>query len=1037
MPIIPRALIEQIRNGRAVLLLGAGATVGAHHPIGKKIPIGNGLRDLLGKKFLSSFSDSDTLTWIAELSQSTTDLFTVQDYIAEELQEFIPDSFHKLIPTFMWRGIASTNYDTVVEQAYTGAEKSVQELVPFLSNNDRVDEEIRNPECLIYLKLHGCITRTHDAEIPLILSAEQYAQYRSGRSRLFQMLEEWASENTIVFVGHSLQDHDLRALLLELTQKIKSRPRYYLVRPGVLQEEKDLWGSKNITVLESTFQDFIEELNTSINKSFRGIAARLDTTHPIMTKFISKSTPSPALLELLSNDFEFVRDDVAYGEGSPGKFYSGFDLGWYPIVSELDVRRTIEARIIEDMILRIEEDRPAISELYAIKAEAGSGKTVLLRRVAWEAATEAGSLCLYKKSFRSPNLDAFEELARNVGERLFLFIDNATDNLGFILDIARFARTKKLPITIVTAERINEWNVHCQPLEDLLVGEYRVPYLSHAEINELVSLLEKHNSLGPALVSKSHTDRIKEFHDRAGRQLLVALHEASHGKPYEEILLDEYESITPLEAKRLYLSVCVLYRLNVPVRAGLISRVHEIPFEHFKDRLLRPLEHVIHVVNLPWKDVAYTCRHSEIAQIIFEQALTDPTERYNEYIRLLRGLNPMYAVDSDALRGLVRAKVVHDLFPNYEDAKAIFDIIKDMHPKDSYYLQQRANYERIRPSGNLILAEKLLAEAATLAPHDTTIQHTLAEVLKAKADSSKHRLEREKIRGAAYSVLRRIPRDSSSARYAAVTILKLHIDDVKDVIADHKSLAKDIETVVRETEREFESVKQRYPDDSYVHSIESDYAKLLNDDDRSLETLMKARMANPRDPYIAIRLSAMLRERGEQETAIEFIREALSSNRGDKKLNYIYATLLKEKEPSNIKEIAYYYHRSFTKWDENHESQFWYARFAFEINEEETIREAREIFQHLRNTPFSYKERTIIWDKSGGIDSPMVYHGTVSRIEATHGFVSIQGRADKLFFHKNEMSPETWSRLRAGKRVKYHIGFSLNGPTALDIEIVL
>ena len=73
----------------------------------------------------------------------------------------------------------------------------------------------------------------------------------------------------------------------------------------------------------------------------------------------------------------------------------------------------------------------------------------------------------------------------------------------------------------------------------------------------------------------------------------MALHEATLGIPFETILVDEFNHITPFEAQRLYQTVCVLNRLNVPVRAGLVARVHGIPFEEFKSRFFAPLEHVV------------------------------------------------------------------------------------------------------------------------------------------------------------------------------------------------------------------------------------------------------------------------------------------------------------------------------------------------------------------------------------------------------------------------------------------------------------
>jgi len=60
-------------------------------------------------------------------------------------------------------------------------------------------------------------------------------------------------------------------------------------------------------------------------------------------------------------------------------FLSGFDLGWYPINANLDVRRNLTDVVLNDVILRPEEDRPSMTDLYLVKAEAGAGKSVFLR----------------------------------------------------------------------------------------------------------------------------------------------------------------------------------------------------------------------------------------------------------------------------------------------------------------------------------------------------------------------------------------------------------------------------------------------------------------------------------------------------------------------------------------------------------------------------------------------------------------------------------------------------------------------------------
>jgi hypothetical protein len=40
----------------------------------------------------------------------------------------------------------------------------------------------------MYLKLHGCITRTTNESCPLILTTDQYIESMKGRSRIFEHL---------------------------------------------------------------------------------------------------------------------------------------------------------------------------------------------------------------------------------------------------------------------------------------------------------------------------------------------------------------------------------------------------------------------------------------------------------------------------------------------------------------------------------------------------------------------------------------------------------------------------------------------------------------------------------------------------------------------------------------------------------------------------------------------------------------------------------------------------------------------------------
>ena len=844
------------------------------------------------------------------------------------------------------------------------------------------------------------------------------------------MLEEWATENTVLFVGHRLQDPDLQWFLKTLTERLPSRPRFYLARPGVDEIERDYWATKQVTVIDTTFETLLRTADEAIDRRFRPLATRLPSGHPVERRFVQRKRPSTRLLEFLSHEAEYVYDGISYESGDARRFFRGFGLGWYPILAGLDVRRSIVERFLYEVVLLPEEDRSTCTELYVIKAEAGAGKSVLLFRLAWEAATQAEVLCLRVRSAPLGDLNALVELGQATDERMFLFLDNAAENVHEIERALMFARRRELKLTVVTAERTNEWNVACEQLEGFVSGEQRLTYLSEKEIGALVDLLEENDAVGPNLRNKTREERISEFVKRSGRQLLVALHEATRGIPFQEILLDEYESLTPPEAQRLYLSVCVLNRFGVPVRAGVISRVHDIPFEHFRKRLFAPLEHVVISSRLPWGDYAYQARHSEIAQIVFDRVLTTAADRSNECIRLIRALNPLFTVDLEALRGLTRAKLVRDLFPDPSDANAIYSAASDTLGTDAYLLQQRANYERLS-GGDLRLAETLLNQARTLAPDDTSIVHTLAEVLRARAESAKHVTERTRLRRSGRAVLRRILNES---KYAAVTNLKFMLDELRDLLKTIDSGDRAIDETIRLIDSTFQTTKQSFPADNYILAVEADFAKLLNDDERVLDVMRSARLANVRDPYIASRLASLLISRGDVNEARSCLEEAIEGNPNDQRLNYQLAEFLRVTRSGDMDSIVYHYRRAFTKSDRNYESQFWFARFAFESADGVLAQESREVFANLRDISMSYDERIRIRDVVGGFDAPTQFRGTVSRLEEAHGFLAPDGRNARVFFHRSAADLHTWESLRSGARVTFSIGFNMRGPLAIDLR---
>lgn len=1030
---IPGQLVQLIARGEVVLVLGAGASFGAQGSEGERAPSGKELATLLSDEFLSGKYKDRSLSEIADLAISESDLGTVQIFIADLLRPLQPATFHELIPTFRWHGLVTTNYDLVVEKAYNTTASPVQKCSTFVSNSERVEDILRSPDHVLLIKLHGCITRINDTKLPLILTPDQYISHRKNRDYLFTTVSQWGKEKTLLFIGQELQDNDLRQLISIIEERVGDfRPRYFMVRPGMQEEEKTLWARRKIDVIDSSFEDFLLALDAKIPRDKRRLLSLLRSDHPITRHISGNSTISEALRDALASDLEYVHSGVAVQSGKPKDFYRGFDLGWYPIVESLDVRRGIVDKLLLDIILAEESDRASTVEFFVIKAEAGAGKSVLLRRLAWEAATEGGVLAIFCN--RVTEWGPIQEILTLTQERMFLFVDEAADHSPALDSLLQAAAREQLPLTIFSAESFSLWEIYCPRLNDHVTEEFELRNLNEQEIEVLVDLLDANASLGARLRRMDRDHRIHEFCNVADRQLLVALHEATQGAPLEAIVEQEFRKLRPRAAQRLYQTVCVLNRLRVPVRAGLISRVHGIPFDRFSEELLAPLDHVVKTrVDPITKDNMYEARHPHIAELVFRRILTRPEARFKEYSEILNELNLAYRTDELAFNGLVKGKSIVDLFPDYEMASQIYDLAEDLAPQHGELFHQRAIYEMRRKNPSTEKAYQALERAWELGRDSASITHTFSELALVQAENSSSPIRKQKYWEKAEDLAKSILRHERSGSYARHTLVKLGIARLKEALGNGQSRHV-VEDLISEVESHLERGYQEDPEDSHLIASEADLWSLLEKDKDAIEALEKGFEKNPRDVYVAIRLAKAYEAAKKYDKAIDVVDKGLQADRSNQALNYRKGTLLRKSGERDPELLVWYFRRSFTPSDNKFDAQFWYARYLYELSDADSRRKAKQKFGDLRSAKLPYATKVAVRDRIGG-QKPRVFHGTVKRLDSTFGKIQIDGDPDWLFMHETYVDENIWRLLSVGSRVTCQIGFQMRGPVAVDVGV--
>ena len=171
----------------------------------------------LSECFLGKDLSAFGLMQVAEMAARTRTENVVFEHIRSLLKSYSPSSAHRLIPTFRWHTIATTNYDTLVEDAYGESKNPIQNILPFVKDSEPIEtKKSKTQKPLVYLKLHGCVEYAHDSEFPLILDHSHFERYRENRERLFDRLTDVAHELPFLFVGYSLNDPHIKNIIYRL-----------------------------------------------------------------------------------------------------------------------------------------------------------------------------------------------------------------------------------------------------------------------------------------------------------------------------------------------------------------------------------------------------------------------------------------------------------------------------------------------------------------------------------------------------------------------------------------------------------------------------------------------------------------------------------------------------------------------------------------------------------------------------------------------------------------------------------------------------
>lgn len=751
---IPKRLISALKSGKIVLFLGAGANSNCKMANGERMPTGNRLSELLSKKFCVRKADS--LAETAELVEASFTRAELNSYIIELLTGAIPSEGFKLIRTFKWASIYTTNYDLLIEDIYSIPD-SVQKLKVYYTSNQLMD---LGPNDVPLYKLHGCISRADTSEGRLVITPDDYADFKKHRVRLFNRLADELADKPFLYIGYSRQDSNFRSILADVHGEMNGDiPEGYALAPGKTPEDEAVWKKKGVTLIDMDVDEFLTAINEELkDRSF------IDTQSfkfPILKQYGNLNTTE--LNECMSY---FTIPISEYGaKGNPNSFYKGSEAGWIDIQNKVDAERDVYIEIMENLL----EDALSIDSqttAYCILAEAGTGKSTLMRRIAFDLCHDFQQIVFWYKGERRINFDIIETIFKATKSRVFIFIDRGSRYLGNLENLRRDCLAAKIPITLFIADRTNEWHISSGN-SFRYTKSWTLERLSDSEIQRIINKLEEFNCLGN-LKDYTNEQRLETFKGFSDRQLLIALREATEGKNFDELIIDEFESIPNEIARRAYLHICAMHAFGKGIRTTSLVRSLGIKF----NELSSYFPHLEGLVE--YRDDVYVSRHAIIAKIVFfsvaEAARIDMLEQ------LIMRLDLGYTSDYHIFRNLINNQELVNSLGGIETRRRLYDTLKRVQPADAFIEQHEAIMEIKSASdgGSLDRAEQLLKSALKRTENATSIRHTAGLLYIERANQSSGTEKRVYLAKAVQEFIELTKRDNGN-EYAWVSLVESRI----------------------------------------------------------------------------------------------------------------------------------------------------------------------------------------------------------------------------------------------------------------------
>jgi len=626
---IPNALLDKIMSGKVALFIGAGCSIPAGLPSGHMIT-----QDL--KKHFSDINQE-----LNDFMEVCQDVEECPPYNRVELEEFILSKLnlfsitdgHKILTKYNWSAIFTTNFDTIIETAYTTTPERLKSCLAISKENPGVNISDRSK---IYLfKLMGSMD-SYDESSAMVLTKTDYHHSITKRNQYLKLLSDYVKSGVILYLGYSFKDQIAKDVISDVKKLYGADklPWSYMLMTEVPTDQKNqyFFNQNRIIPIEGDFSTFFLSLNESANN--------IDSTInkekiPVATFkiFGKKILINEHNYNMYSSCFDFLYDESMKTNCSITDFLQGNLKSWDAYSKNWDFQRS--AFNIKDNSYKLDtvlfeefsNFDPEKNRILYLTGMPGCGKTISTFRIAYNYFKEGrGPVLLFN---RNNNIDFkiiasfiedvntqydkhFKEDEKLAPIKPLLVFDDAVLSLKNLLRLKDYLTSRGRSALILANGRANEIEIQINE------SNFRIPTTDHFILHETLSETEANLILDYLFKWKFITNKSdkweKLIHEDYEKSIFATFYSLVHPsrKPLDEIIKSQYLSLSEY-GKKAYLTICFFSQYDILVNVELIVRSLDSTYEEFYNILQEVKKLIFEEIDYNG-NVTYRTHHRIIAQ---------------------------------------------------------------------------------------------------------------------------------------------------------------------------------------------------------------------------------------------------------------------------------------------------------------------------------------------------------------------------------------------------------------------------------------